>query len=203
MEIAYIEQHSIAQLIENIQSVGLLTRPDILVYKDSLIELATFHTDEIAPAQRYVLTYELKKVQELRWSLLEHNIDLFCLNGYITIWLDGYDDPIDVIPPVIEQSAEADGSVANILNDGMHRVYLARMEHVPVQTVYIRNVPQQYPYYAYPLARRWDDVEMIQSLPDGYIKKWYRTKDYKSLYRNFNMGFNNVGKPREHCANAK
>jgi len=202
MEIVRIERHPVAQLIENMGKVGMLTSPEELVYKDSLVELATFHTDEIAPAQRYVLTKELIKVRDLRWALKEYDVDLFKLDGYVTIWLQGYDDPIDVLPPVIEQSAEADGTVVKILNDGMHRVYLARMERTPIQVVYVRNVPKQYPYYAFPLVNGWDDVDVVQDLPDGYIKKWHRIKNYKSLYRDFNTGFLNVGGPRGHFSNA-
>ena len=101
-----------------------------------------------------------------------------------------------------KQSGEADGSVVKILNDGMHRVYLARMERSPIQVVYVRKVPRECPYYAFPLVNGWNDVEIVQDLPEGYIKKWHRIKDYKSLYRDFNTGFQNVGGPRGHFSNA-
>lgn len=202
MEIKRVERHSVEELIANMRKVGMLTHPEALVYKDSVIELVSLHTNEIAPAQRYVLNKEIMKVRDLRWELREHGVDLFKLDGYAKIWLDGYDDPIDVLPPVIEQSAEADGSVVKILNDGMHRVYLARMERTPIQCVYVRNVPAEYPYYAFPLVNAWNDVDIVQDLPEGYIKKWHRIKNYKSLYRDFNTGFQNVGGPRGHFSNA-
>lgn len=202
MEIERVERHGVDELIANMRRVGMLTNPEAKVYRDSVVELVTFHTDEIAPAQRYVLTQEIMKVRDLRWALREHGVDLFKLDGYATIWLRGYDDPIDVLPPVIEQSAEADGSVVKILNDGMHRVYLARMERSPIQVVYCRNVPKEYPYYAFPLVDGWRGVEIVQDLPEGYIKKWHRIENYKSLYRDFNTGFQNVGGPRGHFSNA-
>lgn len=202
MEIVRVERHSPEELIANIRKVGMLTHPETLVYKDSVVELVDLHTNEIAPAQRYVLTKELIKVRNLRWALQEHDIDLFKLDGYVTIWLRGYDDPIDVLPPVVEQSAETDGSVVRILNDGMHRVYLARMERSPIQVVYVRKVPKEFPYYAFPLVNGWVDVDIVQDLPEGYIKKWHRIKNYKSLYRDFNTGFQNVGGPRGHFSNA-
>lgn len=202
MDIERVEHHGVEELMVNMRRVGMLTRPEVLVYRDSEIELATLHTDQIAPAQRYVLTQEILKVRDLRWALRDHGRDLFKLDGYLTIWLRGYDDPIDVLPPVIEESLEADGSVVKILNDGMHRVYLARMERTPIQVVYVRNVPTDCPYYAFPLVNGWDDVNIVQDLPEGYVKKWHRIKDYKSLYRNFNSGFQNVGGPRGHFSNA-
>ena len=202
MEIKRVERHGADELIANMRKVGMLTHPEALVYKGSGIELATLHTDEIAPAQRYVLNKEIMKVRDLRCELRDHGLDLFKLHGYATIWLEGYDDPIDVLPPVIEQSKEADGSVVKILNDGMHRVYLARMERSPIQCLYVSDVPSQYPYYAFPLVNGWNDVDIVEDLPEGYIKKWHRIKNYKSLYRDFNTGFQNVGGPRGHFSNA-
>jgi len=202
MQINKVERHGVDELIANMQRVSMLTHPDDLPYKDADIELQKMHTGEIAPAQRYVLTQEILKVRDLRWALREHDVDLFELNGYVTMWIDGYDDPIELLPPVIEQSTEADSSVVRILNDGMHRVYLARMERSHIQVVYVENVPKQYPYYAFPLVNGWSDVEIVSDLPEGYIKKWHRIKNYKSLYRDFNSGFVNVGGPRGHFTNA-
>jgi len=202
MDIERVERHSTEELIANMRNVGMLTHPEARLYKDAAIELVTLHTDEIAPAQRDVLTPEIIKVRDLRWALAEHEVDLFTFDGYVTMWLRGYDDPIDVLPPVIEQSAERDGSVVKILNDGMHRVYLARMERSPIQCVYVRNVPPEYPYYAFPLVNGWSGVEIVQDLPEGYIKKWHRIKNYKTLYRDFNTAFQNVGGPRGHFSNA-
>jgi hypothetical protein len=202
MDIEHIERHSTDELLANMRKVGMLTNPSLRVYENSKIELATMDTDDIAPAQRYVLVHEIMKVRELRWALAEHGVNLFKLDGYVTIRLKGYDDPIDVLPPVIEQSVEADGSVVKILNDGMHRVYLARMERSPIQVVYVQDVPKEYPYYAFPLVNGWNDVEIVQDLPEGYIKKWHRIKNYKTLYRDFNTGFQNVGGPRGHFTNA-
>lgn len=202
MDIKRVERHSVDELMANMQQVSMLTEPTAMPYKDARISLERLHTDDIAPAQRYVLTQEILKVRDLRWTLREHGVDLFNLDGYATIWLEGYDDPIDVLPPVVEQSTEADSTVVRILNDGMHRVYLARMERRPIQVLYVENVPEQFPYYAFPLVNGWSDVEIVSELPDGYIKKWHRIKNYKSLYRNFNSGFQNVGGPRGHFTNA-
>ena len=202
MDIIRVEHHSVEELLDNMRRVAMLTKPEELPYKSADIQLKTFDTDDIAPAQRYVLTHELTKVRDLRWSLREQGVDIFQLDGYVSIWLAGYDQPIDVLPPVVEYSVEADSSAIRILNDGMHRVYLARMERTPIQVIYVEDVPEQYPYYAFPLVNGWNDVEIVSELPHGYIKKWHRIKDYKSLYRNFNSGFTNVGGPRGNFTNA-
>jgi len=202
MEITRIQRYGVDELLSGMRNVCMLHARDVFVYRDAQIELQSLHTNEIAPAQRYVLTQEILKVRDLRWSLAEHGVDMFRLDGYVKIWIQGYDDPIDVLPPVVEESREADGSVVKILNDGMHRVYLARMERSPIQVVFAAGLPSQCPYYAFPLVRGWDDVEIVQDLPEGYIKKWHRIRNYKTLYRDFNSGFENVGGPRGNFTNA-
>ena len=99
MDIERVEHHDPEELIRNMRNVGMLTDPEAKLYRNSAIELVTLHTDEIAPAQRYVLTQEILKVRDLRWALRDHGIDLFRLDGYITMWFRGYDDPIDLLPP--------------------------------------------------------------------------------------------------------
>jgi hypothetical protein len=202
MPITHIERHGPHDLLARMRRVSMLTAPENLVYAEADMSLTTLHTDQIAPAQRYVLTQEIAKVRELRWSLLEHGVDMFNLDGYVSVQFDEYDEPIDLLPPVIEESVEADGTVVNILNDGMHRVFLARVQRSPIQVVVVKNVPRQWPYYAFPLSNSWNDVEIRQDLPEGYVKKWHRIRNYKSLYRNFNSAFQNVGGPRGHFANA-
>ena len=198
MKIIKVEKHSPEELIKNMKKVSMLKSPEDKCYINADIRLVKFHTDKIAPAQRYVLSSEIEKVRNLKWALSEHNIDLFNLEGYVSIWRDDCDEQIDVLPPVVELSTEADGSSVNILNDGMHRVYLARMERTPLQVIYVNLDSKKYPYYAFPLVNGWEDVEIKEDIPEGYIKKWHRIKEYKTLYRDFNTGFINVGGPRGH-----
>ncbi len=198
MNIVKIEKHSVEELMAGMRKVSMLKRPEDRCYQNAELTLVSMHTDQIAPAQRYVLSEGVMRARELEWALAAHGIDLFNLNGYVSIWRDDCDEQIDVLPPVVEKSAEADGSCVNILNDGMHRVYLARMERKPVQVIYADLDSARYPYYAYPLVNSWKDVEIRQDLPEGYIKKWHRIENYKSLYRDFNTGFVNVGGPRGH-----
>ena len=86
--------------------------------------------------------------------------------------------------------------VEHFINDGMHRCYLAKAERKKIEVVYVRGVPKDLPYYAYPIIGGWDSVERINSLEKGYIKKWHRLKDNKKLYRNFDSSFKTCSKPR-------
>jgi hypothetical protein len=106
--------------------------------------------------------------------------------------------PVPLLPPVIEESREPDGRTVLLINDGIHRVFAARKLGRRINVVLARNVPAQYPYYAYPLDSGWAGVEEIDQLTDGYKKKDYRIPDnYKSLFRDFNAVFEGVQKQRK------
>lgn len=207
MNIVSVEKHSVDELFEGLRKVTLLKLPDIKIYRSADLSTKIVDTDTIYPAQRYVLTSELRKVQELKWELSRYGIDLYRLHGYVTMEIEGYDEPIDVLPPIVECTTMV--NKMPLLNDGMHRTFLARCEWENIEVVYIEeNVPTYetftedrypmtaFPYYAYPLVNGWDGVEIREDIPETYIKKFHRIKDYKSLYRNFNSAFNNVGGPR-------
>jgi len=111
--------------------------------------------------------------------------------------IEGYDEKVDLLPPVIEEFIEKNGRVVRIINDGMHRVYLAFLEWIVPQVIYVRGVPKNLPYYAFPIPEQdWTKIEIVDDIPARYIKKWHRIEKNKRLYRNFNSAFINVGGPR-------
>lgn len=198
MKIAKATVHSKIALIERLRMVNLKDST-ILPYKQANIELMD-HNPEIMirPAQRYVLKQNIERVQQLRWALEEHGINLFNIDGFIRMRIEGEKEPIDLLPPIIELSNEADGHIYPLLNDGMHRVYYAMQCCSMIRCVVISDVQKDVPYYAYPIPGNnpWDKVEMLTSIPKGTVKKYYRIEDHKSLYRDFNSAFENVGGSR-------
>ncbi|MCX5862604.1 MAG: hypothetical protein WCG29_02920 [Desulfomonile sp.] len=197
MEIMSVEEFSVNSLIQGLKKVTMLKAPEIKVYENAFISLEKISPACLAPPQNYILREELKKVRQLKWALEHHGIDIFHLNGFVRLSLEGTDEPVDLLPPVVEESIEADGSIHFIVNDGMHRVYMALREWMIPQVVLIRGIPKQFPYYAFPVPGGWNSIEEKDDLPPGYLKKWHRCSDYHSLYRNFNSAFSNVGGPRE------
>lgn len=203
MRIEKIEIHSVEKLFENIRKVSLKQESESQSTKDfpyanAEIELRIFEADELSPAQHYVLGPQITKILELYGELLLNDYTrLYKLNGYRTLYIEGC-NPIDLLPPLVELSSEDDGSVHNLICDGMHRIYLARMMKTPVQCIFIRNIPKEFPYYALPNSDGWDNIKTLKFLPDNYVKKIYRVPDIDphSLYRDFNSAFNNVGAPR-------
>ncbi len=203
MKIRHIEAFNEEELLRRIKQVTLMKQPEEKIYQHATVSLEKMRVEEIAPAQNYVLKAELQKVRDLKWAIAEQGYNLFELNGFLRISLEGETEPFDLLPPVVEESFEADGRMVSILNDGMHRITLARMEWQIPQVVYVRGVPKEKPYYAFPLHQGWDDVKMVDDLPAGYVKKWHRIPAYKTLYRDFNSAFRNVGGPRGHFQNEK
>lgn len=195
VRILEVRAHPKEELVANLRKVGMKSQPDVRPYGDADINIRQMETNDIWPAQRYVLACELRKIQMLESALRELGIDLYNLDGYASIKVQGCEDWIDVLPPVVEVSQEGFGKIS-LLNDGMHRVYMARMQGRKIKVIHINGVPSEYPYYAYPLPRRWADVEIINDLTKGYVKKFYRIEDPYSLYRDFDLAFDNVGGPR-------
>jgi len=197
MKIAQVQRFSPNQLIERLRKVTMLKAPEIQVYANAFISLENIAVQSLSPPQNYILREELKKVRELKWALQEHGIDIFNINGFVRLTFEDYGEPVDLLPPVVEESIERDGTVHFIVNDGMHRVYMALREWVIPQVTLIRGVPKDLPYYAFPVPGGWKNLEERDDLPPGYLKKWHRIANYHALYRNFNSAFRNVGGPRE------
>lgn len=196
-KIKKIIKHSVDELISKLKKISMLTRPNIYPYKEAYISLERIRVEYLCPTQYYILRSELEKIRQLRWKLLAKGIDIFDLNGYITLVLeDGY--LFDLLPPIVEESFEGDGSMVLIINDGMHRLFLAYQEWIIPKVVYVRGVPKNLPYYAYPLRKGWEDVKIYDDKKEelGILKKFHRIENNKDLYRNFNSVFTNVSAPR-------
>ncbi|MDM8548693.1 hypothetical protein QUF72_01395 [Desulfobacterales bacterium HSG2] len=197
IDVLEIEQFSEQELTDRLRNVTMLEDENTRPYENTFISLENISVEDLFPPQRYVLKQELLKIRELKWSLEKQGIDLFNLNGFVRIRLAGETEPIDLLPPVIEEKIEKNGRVTHIINDGMHRVYVAYLEWVIPQVIFVRGLPKHLPYYAFPIPEKdWTKIEVRDDIPVNFIKKWHRTRQNKKLYRNFNSAFMNVGGPR-------
>ncbi|MDR2352833.1 MAG: hypothetical protein LBF22_06645 [Deltaproteobacteria bacterium] len=199
-KVLQVQPHPVKELFAKLRKVVMLLERDSKPYEKALLTLKVLPYAKIHPAQLYVLEDNLQRAQCLEWELARFGYNLFKLPGYLTIQTDQSQDPIDLLPPIIERTREADGSLANIVNDGMHRLYLGRLEWKPAQVVLVENLPPQFPYYAYPVPGLfpWEKIQVLPGgeVPLNFIKKWHRIPNNKALYRDFNSAFQNVGGPR-------
>jgi hypothetical protein len=200
VKIQHIERFGTDQLLDALKRTRLRGFDAPMVYESASLELIpALDTGLLCPAQRYVLRSGVAQVLELHDALLPLGVDVFALEGGAMIrTAENPDELIPVIPPIIEESREPDGRVVNLINDGIHRVYAARSIGRRISVVLARNVPLQYPYYAFALPNGWADVTEIDELPDSFQKKAYRQPDnYKALFRDFNAVFPGVQKQRK------
>ena len=203
MDIARYELFDQTELLSRLKRIRLQGFDNVAVYRDAQLELvAGIDTGSLAPTQRFVLRDEINLMIDLYHSFRTLGVDIFALRGGVFFWPAkneaDEEDPIPLIPPIVEQSREPDGRMVNIINDGLHRLYAARTLGIHPTVVMVKNVPEQYPYYAYALSSGWQDVEMLDQLREGYQKKEYRIPDnYKSLFRDFNGVFKGVQKQRK------
>lgn len=167
-------------------------------YESAKLTIETLDTDLLAPAQNYVMESSVAVVEVLRRELSEFGHDIFALDGGLTIMTaEAPGEAIPVIPPIVEQSDEPGDRRVLLINDGMHRVFAARRAGQPISVVVARDVPARFPYYAFALETGWSDVELLDQMPEGRIRKKYRIPDdYRALYRDFNAIFPGVQKDR-------
>jgi hypothetical protein len=153
----------------------------------------------LAPAQRYVLRGTVAKILELREALLARGVDVFALDGGLRVRTsDAPDEVVPVLPPIVEESREADGRTVLLVADGIHRVFAARSLGLPIAAVVARGVPPRYPYYALALDGGWADLVELDELPDLFVKKTYRNPgNYRALFRDFNAQFPGVQQERK------
>jgi hypothetical protein len=191
-----------ADLLSRLKRTRLRGLDRAEVYKDATLEILEADPEALTPAQRYVLQEGVQAILDVADAFEPRGIDVFALRGGLLFWPEGSDPdrdaPIPFLPPVIEESVERDGSTVLLINDGIHRVYAARKRGRKINVVLARNVPPQYPYYAYALPEGWACVEELNELREGYQKKEYRNpENYKALFRDFNEIFEGVQKQRQ------
>ena len=147
------------RLLASLRRVRLLGFDGARPYADARLELVVADPERLAPAQRYVLAPGVRRILRLREALLAHGVDVFALDGGVevrTSWAPG--ETVPVLPPIVEESHEADGRTVLVVNDGIHRVFAARSLGLPIAVVTAHGVPPEYPYYACALAHGWADV---------------------------------------------
>lgn len=200
LKINNVRRHSMDELLSRMRTVTLMEDRSVEIYKTAAISIERIVPDQLAPAQLYVLKDALETQRLLRLALHRFGIDFFSLDGFVELDVEGQTEPIGLLPPVIEESIEANGRVANIICDGMHRVFLARIEWAVPQVVFVRGIDRRFPYYAFPNADGWNDVKVVEKLSDSagtkILKKWHRIANHRSLYRDFGPAFSNLSVPR-------
>ncbi len=192
-----------ATLLAMLKNTRLKGHGQPSIYAEASLELVRIDPNLLRPAQNYVLAEDVETILQLHDTFWNHDIDIFSLQGGLRFWLQGEEDhntegPIPLIPPIIEESIEPDGTKILLICDGMHRVYAARARGSLINVVVARGVPTQYPYYAFAVPGGWGDVQHLPSLPDGFVKKHYRDEqNYKALFRDFNALLPGVQKQRK------
>jgi hypothetical protein len=213
-DVNYFSEGELCERLAHIKLKGGNTQP----YLNSYLSIETLDPSILAPTQRYVLSKELKKLEQIRWDIeREYGYDILRLAGYLQVTYppcsvglsDGttrvYANPevIDILPPIVEEYINPRGMIDLIICDGQHRCFLAYMMGLPLNVVYVRGINKGYPYYAFPLPNGWKDVEIRDDIPSGYIKKFHVAKEHKRLYRWFNDEFSNIGDSRPYSSGEK
>ncbi|WP_053226802.1 hypothetical protein [Solirubrobacter soli] len=181
----HVEPINTEELLARLRETRLVGFDGARVYEHATLQVQTFDPDDLTPAQRYVLMPTVRRILKLSEA-----VDVFSLDG--GVYLDG----IPLLPPVVERSTEPDGRDVWLINDGIHRVYAAKLAGSPINVVTVDGA--SHPYYALALPDGWAGVTEMEELPDLFQKKEYRIPgNYKALFRDFNAVFPGVQKERK------
>ena len=175
-------------------------------YRDARIHLREVHPDELSPTSFYVIQRNLDFQKRLHAELLTKGHDTLHLEGLLEIRND-QGEIWGLMPPVVEVMHEhithlnAHGDIdyqhkpttvaVHIINDGLHRVLLARELNRTITVIHVTGAKP--PFYALPNG--WDQVQTFTDTPHSKEeKKFYRRNDCYALSRDF--GVLGCGKPR-------
>lgn len=186
-----VERFNRAELFDRLRLTRLRGFDGAQPYATARLELTErLGPERLAPAQRYVLAPGLRRAAALRRALLPHGIDTLALDGGARVRTAEADEPLPVIPPIVEETREPDGQATMLIADGIHRVFLARHLGIAVNVVKVTGIPAEYPYYAFAEPAGWNAIAELEELPDGFQKKAYREpRNYEALYREFDEVF--------------
>ena len=216
MYITRLEKIPLDKVIKGLRKVRLKGYGQPLVYKDAEIILIRQDPLSIVPTQKYILNSECNRLLRLYQALMDYGVNLYLLCEGVRFWVRDLDwseqGPFTILPPIIElfpdtmafQDVELHdpgphSTPIPILNDGMHRVFSAIKLRIKINIISIKQNPNKtFPYYAYGLLGGWNDVKLMDELPDGFVKKHYRDPtNYKALFRDFNEFFPGIQTARK------
>ncbi len=212
MKIEILRRIPFSELEDMIRRVPLKGKTpegkDILVYQHARIALKQLEAGEVNPTTFYLVRKNMDVQREIRACLrAEHGIDSLQLDGALEIQND-QGEVWTLTPPIVEFTSRIVHYVAQqgekecernvkiaipIVNDGAHRVALARDLGVPFNAVVISGALEAFLFYAHPNA--WDEVRLVDAVPaQREEKKLYIRDDCYFLYRDF--GVLGCGAPR-------
>jgi len=212
MELEVIDKVNFGDLVSMIRKVPLMKTDsegkEIYVYKNANISLRDLHPNEVNPTTFYLLKEGLEFQRKLRDYLLQkYGFDSLRLDCALKI-KNKQGEIMLLTPPIIEvtprkvkyqpskEEINHQGTYnihIPIINDGAHRIFLARELGINFKGLYISNVATSHPFYAHP--NEWDKIKLFDDTPKTKKeKKLYSREENYALYRNF--GVLGCGKPR-------
>ncbi len=196
--IASVEHLSSELIRETLRQVPLVGTPSERPYARATIEwdVAQKHA-ELYYAQLYLLKPQLEVIQslasQLQKILARNPFRLDC--GLRLVLRFARDEAVPQFcywfPPILEEAFLPDGRSVLLVADGMHRVFLSSSyDRSHVSAIRVTNLDPAFPYYAYPQARDWGKLALLDAKPPPSARKTYREgANPKRLFRNYNALF--------------
>jgi hypothetical protein len=211
MKIDILKKIDFDELERMVRGVPLLKKREdgsnVYVYENADISLRELGVNDVNPTSFYVIGENLQTQRDLRKALSSHGVDILHLEGAYEI-KNERGHVWTLMPPVVEVAEREvfyvpqDGEIeyldkvklnVPIINDGMHRAFLARELGESFNAVYVSGALSDFPFYAHPNS--WDKIKEVVEVPATKVeKKFYSREDCYGLYRDF--GVLGCGAPR-------
>jgi len=212
MDITIINNIPFEELEQKIRAVPLLQKREdgssVKVYQSAEISFREVNPLEVNLTTFYLLEQNLQFQRELRDYLRKKN-------GIDTLHLDqAYElknekgEIWTITPPIIEVTPRTVKFIPKpeeisypdqvtlqipVVNDGAHRVWMAKESNEKFMAIYISGALAEYPFYAHP--NEWSRVRIVETVPTKKEdKKMYSQPNCYGLYRDF--GSLGCGSPR-------
>ena len=175
--------HSWEQLVDSLRLIKLNGDSNLHPYQEATIESRLVEIDSLSPLAYYALTSQLKVGNQLRQRFLtRYALDPFDLSGIVD--LTNEDKECRIAPPLVEVYIEQQGPLKGkevwALVDGLHRCLNAkRLGFSRTRAVVISNIPEHLPLV--PLPLRWEDVRLVDEIPEETEKRAFRFPDLESF----------------------
>ena len=162
--------HSQQELFDIIRTTHLAGDKKLFPFHNSKISIQTMSWHDVVPTQTFVLNDQLRTIHKIHTQMLDKNINVFNMDGFLSYRTDAPDSIFVFTPAIIEV---IDGQPLVI--DGQHRITYTADNNLTFKALVIENIDRSVYPYQLPLAGGWAAVKRFENtLPTGFIRKQRR-----------------------------
>lgn len=162
--------HSKQELFNIIRNTHLAGNKNLFPFHNSKISIQTMSWRDTVPTQTFVLNDQLSNIHKIHTQMLDKNIDIFKMDGFLSYQTDMLDSTFVFTPPIIEVIDDQP-----LVIDGQHRITYTADNNMTFNALVIENIDRSVYPYQLPIDGGWNAVKRFETaLPTGFVRKQRR-----------------------------